>query len=159
MPGGGGQPGFGPGMGGLARYTAAGGFPGAARRPQLPGGGQNRFMGRVPGGGIPNGLLRTAQGVSGQAGSRLNRLMGGMPRGGAMRFAGGGKVTKKVKELKDQIESLYKRRATTVGHNRRGRMNEQIDRLEAELQKLTGEEPKNTANKAGGGSVRKKSNA
>ncbi len=48
------------------------------------------------------------------------------------KYAEGGKV----KKLKGAIEALYKKRATTGGHTRRGRINDRIEKLESELQAL-----------------------
>jgi len=95
MPGMAGPGGNRPEMGALSRYTSAGGFPGAARRPQMAGGARTGFVGRGIGRGAPNGLLRGSQALSGQAGTDLSRMMGSLPRGGLQRFAGGGSVRKK----------------------------------------------------------------
>lgn len=86
-------PGVRPGTGALGQYAGAGGRSGAFRRPQQLADGQNRFMGRRPMGGAPNGLLRTAQSVSPNYGDRLQ----GMNR--RLQFAKGGKVKRAIAAL------------------------------------------------------------
>ena len=95
MPGAGPWGGIPPGRGALSALWGPQGVPGGARRPQLPAMGRSPIMGRGIPGQAPNGLLRGAQDVSRFAGNRLQRIMGGMPRGGLQRFAGGGGVRKK----------------------------------------------------------------
>lgn len=103
MPPARGIPGNRPRFGGLSQYRGTGGVSGPARRPQQPGGGRTRFTGRIPGAQPGNGLLRTAGALSGNAGNRLNSLMG---RTGPMRFAGGGKVKKALAALSEARDWL-----------------------------------------------------
>lgn len=87
--GGGGRGGMPGRMGPLSQLGGPGGSPGGPRRPQQLPGGRSPFRGGVPAQGGQNGLLRTSQNASQNYGNQLNRLMGGM------RFAGGGRVSKK----------------------------------------------------------------
>lgn len=87
--GGGGQGGYPGNRGPLSQLGGPGGSPGGPRGPQRGPGGRSPFRGGVPAPGGQNGLLRASQAGSQYAGQGLNRLMGGM------RFAGGGRVSKK----------------------------------------------------------------
>lgn len=73
-----------------------------------------------------------------EAGERLGFATGGTVKSDEGSPNPGYSKGGKVNELRAKIKDIEKRRATTVGHNRRRRMNEQIAQFEDQLRELLG---------------------